>query len=273
MLIRKLNNQKYINASGIWVRDFTKLSNNYYDINNLIKKEDYSLILENEINNNKLQELDLKRYRFRKIIIISDGFNLKSNIEKLKDIPGDVAIIGVNGILQNWDATVKSINFYLINNPYKEALSFLPRKSKYYPSCLLSNRAYKEFASNYHGMCFKYCPPPQRNFGSLRTGQNFYIDDYRNPICASIVLSYYFGVEKLLLFCCDEMYNEQKDGTIKVGEHYMFPQQQLAHEIIDANLYWLKNKEENPVKTAYFGDTDYVNAQYIESVKEYFNNE
>lgn len=270
MIIRKLNNQKYINASGIWVRDFTKFSNNYYDINNLIKKEDYSLLLDNEINNNKVQELDLKRYRFKKIVIISDGFNFKINFEKLKDLPDDVAIIGVNGVLQHWNFK-KPINFYVINNPYKEAMSFLPRKNKYYPSCIISNRTNKDFISNYHGMCFKYCPPPQKNFGSIRTGQTFYIDDYRNSICASIALSYHFGVEKLLLFCCDEMYNELKDGTSKIGDYYMFPQQRLAHEIIDANLYWLINKEENPIKTGYFGDTDYVNAQYIENIREYFD--
>ncbi|MCX7020075.1 MAG: hypothetical protein NTY46_14015, partial [Candidatus Sumerlaeota bacterium] len=75
----------------------------------------------------------------------------------------------------------------------------------YFPRCIASTRTCREFIKRYKGHIYKYTPVPQENYGYSKQNILYKIDDYRNPICASIGLTYRFNVKKLLLFCCDEL--------------------------------------------------------------------
>jgi hypothetical protein len=58
----------------------------------------------------------------------------------------------------------------------------------------------------------------------------------------------------------------------KGNKFYMYPQQKLLHDIIDANLFWISNSNEE-IEIGYSGyGLEYVNAAYIEQrdIKNFF---
>jgi hypothetical protein len=231
---------------GLWVRNFTKPRVPPIDINELIGEKDYQLMLNNEFMNSKdrIPWIDSENIVHQKAIIVSDGYQFEEKHKILKDLSKDVIIIGVNGSLVKWQAT-RSINYYVANNPYKECLKFLPRRGNL-PKCIISTRTNYEFLQNYRGAKYRYAPVSEEKYGGLKQKEtDWFIDDYRNPICAAIILCYYFGVEKLVLFCCDDSFGKERPSSIKLeNELWMYPQQLISHNLIEANLYWLKN---NPV--------------------------
>jgi len=87
----------------------------------------------------------------------------------------------------------------VINNPYKEAMNYMsPKNALYFPACIASTRTYHEFVKRYLGNLYLYEPTPETNFGTRKEGHRYFIDDYRNPICAAIGIAYQFGVKKLM---------------------------------------------------------------------------
>jgi hypothetical protein len=194
----------------------------------------------------------------------------------------EVAIIATNGALSNWRLVGKKcpvelhriINWYVVNNPYLECKKFLPTKHSYYPPCIASSRTNTEFVDQYKGGIMLYHPVPNNRYKGLSESADFLIDDYRNPICAAIGLAYRMGVRKLLLFCCDNSFEEQRPASEKMDNGlWSYPQQFISQNIIDGNLFWLK---ESGVSIAnHSSGKNFHHAPYItsEQVMEFFQDE
>lgn len=260
-------NQYLLTGHGKWVRNFCKNTVPFVDINNTIDSKDHFVFLKNEVQNGmkKYTWIDSERFHIPKIVIVSDGFDFQRKHKLLADLPKDVSILGVNGSLHKWELN-KSMSYYLTNNPYKDCVKYLPRGNKTPPKCIASARTSYEFMDNYRGTKFKYYPVNEHSYATLGNKEVLWqIDDYRNPICAAIGLAYRFGVEKLLLLCCDDSFKDERPGAIQLeNKLWMYPQQELAQGLIDANLYWLKNQ---PYREVLIGDCSsslrYENASYI----------
>ena len=268
MRIKKLNKNNYIlTKDDIWVRDLCSNSKNI-DINNLYYKEN-KLWLENEFANLKKTKLELPNTKYENIIICSDGLGWKEKQKTIGAIPNSlVKIIGTNGSLSKWDmvgekAEIKRVmTYYLANNPYPECLSYLPRKHSYYPNIVASLRTNPKFIEGYRGDFYFYKPSNDQNYSGHPDLNNLFLDYYRNPICAALSLSWKLGVKKLLLFCCDESFIDYREGSIKMENNlYQYPQQIMSQNIIDKQLYWLK---QNGVEIFdHSSGIKYENAEYI----------
>lgn len=271
MFIKKHNNknQYLFTESKLWVRDFT-LSANPEDINNLWDKE-YKLILNNEMRNAtfSLPAIDAEVFYYPNVIIVSDGYQFEKKQHLLDNV--NAVIIGVNRSLSKWQG--KKMDWYLTNNPYSSCMSYLP-KNNYYPRCIVSNRTNPEFIMRYKsrlGIISRYTPVTDKVFNSnYFLKPSYYIDDYRNPICAAISLAYRWQVKKLLLFCCDDVFENERQGSIKEGDKWMYPQHKIAKELIDGNLYWLKSQPYSDVKIGNYSSIDYENAENLKEIKSFF---
>jgi hypothetical protein len=104
----------------------------------------------------------------------------------------------------------------------------------------------------------------------------YQIDDYRNSICAAILLAFRFHVRKLLLFCCDDAFDIERPASEKLENGlWIYPQQNVAHDLIDANLYWLSNQEYEVAIKDHSSGPKYKNAGYIpmEGILDFFKGE
>lgn len=247
--IKKNYNNQYLKTSNYnyWIRNYTN-SNNYVDINNLVPESDFFLLLKNEFLNNrkKYSWIDSEKLYYDKAIIVSDGYDFKNVTEFLDQItPKDnVCILGVNGSLRKWSSK-RSLTYYVVNNPYEDCISFLPKSNRNLPRCIASNRTNFSFLENYNGIRYRYMPVNETRLCLSGSGvENFYqIDDYRNPICASIGLAYRFNVSKILFLCCDDVFEEEKPNSIQLDNGmFCYEAQDIAMEIIDSYLYWIKSK-------------------------------
>jgi hypothetical protein len=250
MKIKKKHNNKYLlSKTGVcWIRDFTAKHVAKIDINRT-SSPDATLFLRNEIDNYRQMNGTLEESRIvhSNIVIVSDGYDWEEKQEILAELPyKEVAIIGTNKSLAKWkmvgdQAKVKrAMSFYVVNNPFPECMRFLPSKHSYFPNCIASTRTYPKFAQEYKGQTFFYSPSNDTYFSS-QVNLDFTIDDYRNPMCAAIQMAYLFGVQKLLLFCCDDSFDKNKPGSVRLENGlWTYPQQLISQHIIDANLYWLK---------------------------------
>lgn len=266
MRIKKsADRNEYINADGIWVRNFNKKHVPYVDINRIINEADYKTLLANELQNRTLNiaSIDEEEIYFNNIVIVSDGYDFKERHKVLSDLPENVAIIATNGALKKWELYNKrAINMYVVNNPYEECMNYLPRQSNYYPVCVSSTRTYNEFLNSYQGMKYLYEPTQQKGFGKNHPCK-YHIEDYRSSICASISLAYRFNVKKLMLFCCDDSFVEPRPASIQLENGlWSYPQQIKSQNVIDVMLFWLKHFEEVEVGNHSSG-IEYSNANYI----------
>jgi hypothetical protein len=277
MRIKKIKNNQYIKTDNYdyWIRNYTN-SSYYLDINNKIPKSEYFLLMENEFWNNKNRYpwIDYENFIYDTAIIISDGYDLDNIYPFIENLSSKdkICLIGVNGILKNWKCR-KSLNYYVVNNPYEECLSFLPNHNRTLPKCVASNRTNYLFLQNYNGTKYRYSPVSEENFCFNKNSENFYqLDDYRNPICASIGLAYRFKVNKIIFLCCDDVFKESKPGSTPVDDQvYCYDQQNLATEIIDSYLHWIKNN----IDIAYYCRWKKIkNADYIDirNMDEFINN-
>lgn len=239
---KKTKNNDFVKTPNynIWIRNFCNLSSSCIDINNTIKESEYFLFLKNEFQNN------LKRYQwidadvnFNTAVIVSDGYNFDES-HLLLERQKDVCLFGVNGSLKKWKNDQISLNYYVVNNPYEECLKFMPNSRRSLPKCIASNRTYPEFLDQYNGIKYRYSPANEEGIQFNKPSETYFqIDDYRNPICASVQLAYRFGCEKILLLCCDDSFKENKPGSVLLENgFYTYPQQNIATEVIDYCLHW-----------------------------------
>ena len=271
---------EYIFAEGVWVRNFTKDSLTKVNLTHMFEQSDYHTILKNEEMNRNYPNIANERLQFNGMVIVSDGYDFENRHLFLNKLPKDVAIFATNNVLSKWkllsSKTIserRTINAYVANNPYRECLNFLPiRGSQYYPACVASNRTCHEFLKKYSGDVYTYTPTPEVAFGVSRS-ESYFIDDYRNPICACVGLAHQFKVSKLMLLCCDYSFKEQRDFSVPLSNGlFTYPQHIKSQRIIDANLYWLKSQEFRKVEIAnYSNGIDCDNAVYIKTEQEALN--
>jgi len=266
-------NQYYLSEDNIWVRDFTRLNTANVDINTS-NKQDFDVFFGNEITNRrrKYPRIDNEHLSFESIIIVSDGYNFNNLHRHLAEIPyKTAAIFAVNGALKKWDLIKndpkRSINYYVLNNPFTESLSFLPKTHRYFPPCIASSRTYPEFLECYPGDKYLYIPAYNNYYKTPFEQPNYYIDDYRNAICAAIGLAYRCNVRRLLMFCCDDVFKDERPAAIQLENGlWTYPQQMISHNLINSNLYWLKTTGVSIGMTGHgpkFVYSEYINESLI----------
>lgn len=264
---------EYVYAGGVWVRNFTKEMSTPMQLTHLFDKSDYSIIMQNEELNKNHPKISDEKIFFNKVVIVSDGYDFENRHKFLAKLPRDVGILAVNEALRKWTLMHhslppeqrRSINAYVINNPYQEAMRFMPPKdNKYYPVCIASIRTNSKFTENYLGDVYSYVPTVEMKFGTIQP-EEYYVDDYRNPICAAIDLAYRFKATKIMLLCCDGSFEEERDYAVKLENGlWTYPQHLKSHSIIDAKLHWLTTQEDKEVSVAnYSSGPDCSNAVYI----------
>lgn len=269
MRIKKNKKNEYILAENVWVRNLC-LNLEPFDINHL-GKDELKLFLNNETENKKVSSLqieDIDQVNMENVIICSDGFGWLERQKILGSIPNSlVKTICVNGSLKKWlmvgeKAEIKrTITFYLVNNPYKECIGYLPKQHRYYPNLIASTKTYPGFFKEYKNEPYFYQSPKNELYSGVR-GDYIKIDDYRNPICASISLAWKRGVKKLALFCCDDSFEDERPGSIKMENGlYQYPQQIMSQKIIDKQLYWLSQAGVQIADCS--SGIKYENAEYI----------
>ena len=275
----KNNNQYLLTQSGYWIRDFNS-HGLPLDINHFVNKNEHILFANNEIGvlSHKIKSLDYNLLpKHDKIIIVSDGCDFNLFKSKLESIPQDVCIIGVNRTLAKWPVNnstpVRRLNYFINNNPFIDALSYLP-KHNYWPNCLVSLKCNPKFISKYKGNLWYYQSTPEKDFESTEN-KGIRIDEYRNPICAAIHLSKLFRASKLALVCCDDVFKDNRPTAVQLPNGYwMYPQHQISHELIDGMLYWLTNNEDHAVQVISSSNgPEYKHAEYIcmDKLMEFFN--
>lgn len=279
MRIKKVNKNEYIRAGDMWVRNFTKDNAKPLSINSLCEHE-RELLIQNEMTNSKRADaysIDEEKFEFPFVVLISDGYGFEMKQHILSHLPGEVAVFAVNRSLAKWELLTekirpdlrRSINFYIVNNPYSECTSYLP-KNNYYPSCIASTRTNTEFVDKYYGNKFLYNPTSEKTYsGNRNEGIYGSTDDYRNPVCAAITLASKMKVRRLLLFCCDDSFENERPGAEQLENGlWQYPQHKISHQIIDASLYWLSNQKDYPVRVGSCSSGEsYVNAPYIQPDK------
>ncbi len=265
-------NEYCLSKSGHWVRNFTKPIVKPLDINEMNTPDDLKLIIENEFKNSlkRYQILDINSIH-EKIIIIGDGYGFEKNIKLIEELPSDVTIIGVNGAFAKWQSQ-RRLNYYVVNNPYQECLYYYPQIIRSWPNCIASTRTLPHFLEVYKGFLQTYSPVIGESYSSFDKDNYVLIDDYRSPICAAIMLSYMFKVRKIVLMSTLELYKDERPGTELLNNNmWIYPQQKIAHALIDANLYWLQKAK---ISIGYTDtDPDYEFATYIsvDSLKRFFD--
>ncbi|RDJ35639.1 MAG: hypothetical protein DWQ19_12540 [Crenarchaeota archaeon] len=284
MFVKKHKNKnQYAVTDGIYVRNFAVSGVLPIDLNRTLSNTDSDLIVDNELENysHKYPHVDNEQFFHEKIVIVSDGYNFTEAHKFLASLPKEIAIIAVNGALKKWSLVgnnaefKRSINYYVVNNPYSQCQSFLPESHRYYPKCITSIRTNPEFLSNYPGLKYIYFPVRNEAYSGVSSKTGYKIDDYRNPICAAMGLSFRFKAKKILLFCCDDAFKSPKPGAIELENGlWQYPQHELSQKIIDANCFWLNQQK---IKVADFSSgRKYEQALYIrqeEDILEYFTDE
>jgi len=253
MIIKKNKNKnQYILDNNIYIRDFTNDGILPIDLNEMSNDKDKDLFLENELDNlsKRIPEFDFNK-SYDSIVIINSGYDFSNLQFILNEIPKNVCILGVNYSLKNWKLINKisnssrAINYYIVNNPYDDCVDYIPHLHNYYPQCICSTRTNINFINLYKGNKNLYCPTSNEYYSGV--SKNLFenkIDDYRNPICASLHIAYKLKANKIFLFCCDDSFDKEKPGSVKLENNlFCYPQQIFSNKIIGNMCYWLKNKK------------------------------
>lgn len=262
MVIKKHSTgNRYALAAGVWVRDFTGPAG-HLDINRLASAADYPLFLQNEVRNDRLQNLPVEFGEAVAAVIVSDGFGFKEKHKLLTELPKSVLVLATNRALAKWEADRK-IDFFVVNNPYPECMSQLP-SHRYYPKCLASTRTHPEFLESYKkrgGEITHYAPPPEPGYTSAIPATR--LDDYRNPVCAAVSAAHRMGVKRLLLLCCDDSFEGERPAAVRLANGlWTYPQHLTAHGIIGTMLGWYKKTPGTKVSDHSSGPV-YDDAPYI----------
>lgn len=276
MLIKKHpSGNEYIYSGDVWIRNLTKrvISPIQYDC--LFSSSDFSLVVKNQEANKNWPKISDEDIRFEKIVIVSDGYQFEQRHQVISQMPKQVAILAINKALKKWkllDPSVqnkRTINAYVFNNPYDESNYFQPSESNYYPVCIASIRSNHNFLKKYKGNIYTYCPTPENGFG-VKSSEMYYIDDYRNPMCAAIGLAKQFGVKKLMMLCCDDSFVEKRTPAIQLDNGlWSFEQHLKVHKMNDAIFWWLKQNADRKIEIAdYSSGPEYKNATYIRGDEE-----
>lgn len=277
--IKKISGNEYCLSQGYWVRNPHKKSHPI-DINNLLDKKDFRKCTENEqlIKTLKVPSIGIESFAQQpNCLIVSDGYKFNEKQDFLKNLPNNVCVIGINRSLaklkiDDKNTPIRKMNYYIVNNPYKQCLAYLP-KHNYRPTCIASIRNNYDFLKKYKGNTFYYEPTPTKDFGNQSNNKSI-MDDYRNPVCAALSWALKLKAKKICLFCCDDVFEDERPSSIQIPNGmYMYPQHKIAHNLIDGFLYWLGCDEDNLIEVVnYSQGIQYNNTKYIEGedLKEFY---
>jgi hypothetical protein len=264
--LHKNKNDYYLTDENIWVRNFLKQNVVPKDINNFYGKEEVKTLLENEMVNQEIQTLDFfsETITHKKILIISDGFGFSDSSSWLDRLPKDVKIITVYGASRFWKS--KRLPDYMVfTNPFEDSLTCLPERI--FPFLIASTRSCNKFIKRYPNKIFRYNTTPDENYESPISHKSAdYVDEYRSSISAAIIIASKMKCEKLCIAYPINAYEKQRPGTEKIEDtnFYFYPQQKIAKNIIDANLFWQKLGKSN-TNISYIGiKNSLLFANYIE---------
>lgn len=269
MRIKKFRNNHYVLAEGIWTRNpFTDAR--AVDINSL-ESDEISSVLSNENENSRAAYMhmdDTNGVSLENVVVASDGYGWDETQKVLASLPNrSVKVLGVNKSLARWTmvgesaALKRTMTFYVVNNPYPNSMSFLPKRHSYFPNLVASTRTWPGFLKAYKGQPYMYRPTPDFEYSGPWDSE-VALDDYRNPICAAISLAVRGGVKRLALLCCDEAFEDKRPGAeaMKNGL-FQYPTQIKCQRVIDKQLFWLRRAG---VKVADCSSgIEYQNAEYI----------
>jgi hypothetical protein len=246
-------NRYLLTEHGLWVRDFTRTAR-AADINGLTRESEYRTLAANEatVRAMNVAAIDVEPVRAPDVVIVSDGHGFEERKKLLKSLPRKVVVLGTNRSLAKHPDV--RMDWFVANNPYREAMACLP-PSGLLPKCVASVRTFPEFVWRWRqrrGSVYRYTPAREARFGGLGDAV-YHVDDYRNPICAAVGLAYRFGVRRLMLFCCDDAFEGERPGTVRLPNGlFQYPQQELAHGLINGNLFWLRSQNYAPVEVGDF---------------------
>jgi hypothetical protein len=240
--LHKNKNEYFLTDDKIWVRNFTKTGIKPVDINNFYSEKEIQLLLNNEVKNGEIQTLDLMSEikNIRKVLIISDGYGFDETEKLLASLPNDVKIIANYGACRFWDFK-RLPNYMVITNPFDDALLHLP--TKIFPYLIASSRTNNNFLKRYVNTIIKYYPTPDENYESpLSHNNSLYVDEYRSSIATSINIAHKMNCEKICIAYPINAYDKQRPATEKIEDTdlFFYPQQKIARNIIDANIFWYK---------------------------------
>ena len=240
--LHKNKNEYFLTSDKIWVRNYNKINANPIDINNLYNENEIEMLLANEIKNNELSTLDLmsELKEIKKILIISDGFGFEDSEKLISNLPNDVKIIANYGACRFWKHK-RLPNYMVATNPFDDASLYLPEKI--FPILIASSRTNNNFLKRYINTIIKYYPTPDENYESPSSHNNpLHIDEYRSSIASSIIIAFKMNCEKLCIAYPINAYEKQRPATEQIPDtnYYFYPQQKIAKNIIDANLFWYK---------------------------------
>ena len=240
--IHKNKNDYFLTDDKIWVRNFAKTNVKPLDINNFYNEKEIQLLLDNEIKNHELQTFDFASEikQNKKVLIISDGYGFQNSSTWLDQIPNDVKIIANYGACRFWNSK-RMPNYMVATNPFSDALVYLPERI--FPILITSARTNNDFLKRYANTIIKYYPTPDENYESpISHNSPLYIDEYRSSIAASVAIAHKMGCEKLCLAYPINAYEKQRPATEKIEdtELFFYPQQKIARNLIDANIFWHK---------------------------------
>lgn len=235
------NRNEYFKVDNLWVRNFNRQHVSATDINTFYTEEETKELILNEVKNARLNLPNIadEALRYRKLIVVSDGFNFKQHSDVFKIMPADTCLITVNQAQRLWAASIFA-NFYLTVTTGENAASVLSDRP--FPKLIASRRVNHHFLCHYKNLIYFYDPVPDATYQSKSAKESLLlVDDYRNPICACVGLANHFKVKSLYLGFCSHAFTEERPGTVKIEEGiYQYPQQVLADKLVDANLFWLK---------------------------------
>jgi len=262
----KNKNDYFFTDDKIWIRDFSKVNAKPIDINNFYSESEIKMLLINETKNQEIQTFDFTSEikTNKKVLIISDGLGFKDAASWIDTIPSDVKIITNYGACRFWNSK-RLPNYMVITNPFDDALLYLPEKI--FPILIASSRANTNFIKRYANTIIKYYPTPDENYESPASHNNpVHIDEYRNSLAASISIAFKMGCEKLCIAYPINAYEKQRPATEKIEntDLFFYPQQRIARNIIDANIFWYKMNKPN-ANVCYSGIKNCLKfANYIE---------
>lgn len=266
-------NDYCLSSSGHWVRNFTKPIAKPIDVNELIPFEDLKLILENEIKNEAKHYpvMENAAHIHENVLILGDGLGYEEVFEALDELPANVVTVGVNGIFSKWQSKRK-LNYYVVNNPYRECLNYFPQSLSYWPKCIASIRTNPKFLEAFQGTKFLYYPATTIGYSGIKPNTDYFIDDYRNAVCAALGVAYKFRAKRIVLANVLELFQQERPGLEQVAEDvWLYPQQKMAHSLIDANLYWLQKAKINVHYTQKKPDYNYATYISLKEMRGFFN--
>jgi hypothetical protein len=144
-------------------------------------------------------------------------------------------------------------------------MAYLPTDHRYYPPCIASVRTWPDFLVRYRGPKHVYYPTFEENFKPKTKHASFYVDDYRNPICAAISIAYKLGAARILLFCCDDAFADERPAAEKLENGlWMYPQHKITHSLVEGSMYWFAHQPHKRVRVGdHSSGPNYRHVPYI----------